>query len=376
MARYPLLSMWVRPRAAICRLVASNGSIATLALSAMAGIYVAKLLTVFVAPGIRVWVHPAAVVLIGAAAGIAGLYVAGALAFLGGWLLGGVATFGESRRALAWMAIPNSLAVTFLAAAWLALPVFGLPTSPSLAIDPLGALVLMLLVSPFGLWGLVVSIRAFGAVQNFGAFRSALNLGLVGGVLWYAFQALGAELDARSPSFVMPNDAMLPTLAPFERFRLAASAKRERGDVVVFARKRHHPHYGIVSDHYVKRVIGLPGDVIGITHGELSINGEPVKRERQGDFAISGENGQQKAVPRFSELLPNGVSYSVLDSDPDRTLGGQDHTVPPEEYFLLGDNRDNSEDSAETYIRPPTPASSPLVHRTRLGSKALLKRDP
>jgi signal peptidase I len=376
MARYALLSMWLRPQAAICRLVASNGSIATLALAAMAGIFVAKLLTVFVAPGIGVWVHPAAVVLIGAAAGIAGLYVAGALAFLGGWLLGGVATFGESRRALAWMAIPNSLAVTFLAAAWLALPVFGLPTSPSLAIDPLGALVLMLLVSPFGLWGLVVSIRAFGAVQNFGALRSALNLGLVGGVLWYAFQALGAELDARSPSFVMPNDAMLPTLAPFERFRLAASAKRERGDVVVFARKRHHPHYGIVSDHYVKRIIGLPGDVIGITHGELSINGEPVKRERQGDFTIAGENGQQKSVPRFSELLPNGVSYSVLDSDTARTLAGQDHTVPPDDYFLLGDNRDNSEDSAETYLSPPTPASSPLVHRTRLGSTALLKRHP
>ncbi len=106
--------------------------------------------------------------------------------------------------------------------------------------------------------------------------------------------------------------------------------------------------------------------------GVLSINGEVVKRQRQSDFALTGPNGQQSAVPRFTETLPNGVSYDVLDSDPQRTIAGAPLSVQAEEYFVLGDNRDNTEDSPDNYLSPAVRFHSGLVGRDRLGGKALL----
>jgi signal peptidase I len=373
--RYPLLSMWVWPQAAIRRLVASGWRVAALALAALAGIYVTTLLVVFEAPGLGAFLASWQLILVGALAGIAALPVAAGLSFLAGRLLGGTATYAQLRRALAWMAIPNSLALTFLAAVGLALSVLGLLVAPSNTAlgNAFGVFVLMVLAAPFGLWGLFVSIRALAAVQNFGAFRSALSLALVCGVLWCAVHALGTALDARLPSFVMPNDAMVPAIDPRERFLLRPLESPARGDIVVFWRQRTHPHYGIVSDSYVKRVVGLPGEQIGVAGGVLSINGEPVKWQRQSDFVFTGQDGQQRAIPRFTETLPNGVSYDVLDSDPGRTISGAPLLVPAEHYFLLGDNRDNAEDSPDTYLSPAAPVHSGLVHRERLGGKALLR---
>ena len=373
--RYPLLSMWIWPQAAMRRLVRESAPLATLALAAMAGIYVTTLLVVFEAPGIGALLQTWQLLLIGALAGMTGLYLAAGLAFLAGRLLGGTVTYAELPKALAWTAIPNSLALTLLAAIGLVLSVLGVLMDPSNAAlgDGFAVFVLMVLAAPLGLWGLVVSVRALAAVQNFGAFRSALNLALVCGVLWYGAHALGTALHARLPSFVMPNDAMLPAIEPRERFLLGSSATLERGDIVVFWRQRTHPYHGIVSDRYVKRVVGLPGDQIGMDGGVLSISGEAVKRQRQTDFALTGPNGQQSSVPRFTETLPNGVSYDVLDSDPQRTIAGAPLSVPAEQYFLLGDNRDNTEDSPDTYQSPAAPAHSGLVHRERLGSKALLR---
>ena len=370
--RFPLVSMWIWPQAAIRQLVGERATLATLVLAAIAGIYVTILLTVFDAPGIGVALQSWQLLLIGALAGLAGIYVAATLAFLTGKLLDGTATYGQLRRVLAWTAIPNCLALTLLAAVGLALSVLGFLMSPSNAAetDSFAAFVLMVLSAPLGLWGMVVSIRALGAVQNFGAFRSALNLAIVSGVMWCGVHALGVALHTQLPSFVMPNAAMLPTLAPFERFLTGPSATLERGDVVVFARMRYHPHYGIVTDRYVKRIVGLPGDKIAMADGALSINGEVVRRERRGDFAILGENGQEKPVPRFSETMPNGVSYDVLDSDPGRTIGPL--SVPAGQYFLLGDNRDNAEDSPETYQGLPALAHSGLLRLERLGGKTQL----
>ncbi len=251
--------MWIWPQAAIRRLVASRADLAPLALAAIAGIYVAFLVVVFEAPGLGALLRSWHLLLIGGLAGVAALYVAAGLAFLAGRLLGGTATYAELRRALAWTAIPNIFALTLLAAAGLALYVLGLLMNPSNRAleDGFGVFFLMVLTAPLGLWGLIVTIRALAAVQDFGAFRSALNLAFVCGVLWYAIHALGAELHARLPSFVMPNDAMLPALEPYERFLTGSSASPERGDVVVFSRRRTHPHYGNITDHYVKRVVGI-----------------------------------------------------------------------------------------------------------------------
>lgn len=118
------------------------------------------------------------------------------------------------------------------------------------------------------------------------------------------------------------------------------SAPPKPGDIVVFKLPRDN------STDYIKRVIGLPGDRIQVKHSVLYINDQAVPREPLDTFDDDGV-----AYKRYRETLPNGVSYLVLDRDPD---GAEDNTqvfeVPQGYYFMMGDNRDNSTDSRV----PPT----------------------
>lgn len=113
-----------------------------------------------------------------------------------------------------------------------------------------------------------------------------------------------------------------------------------RGDVVVFKLPRDQ------STDYIKRVIGLPGDEIQMIGGLLHINGVPVKREDAGYWMDDEGGGRVERVKRWTETLPNGVSYYTLDLVDN---GFYDNTpvykVPPDHYFMMGDNRDNSTDS-------------------------------
>jgi signal peptidase I len=116
------------------------------------------------------------------------------------------------------------------------------------------------------------------------------------------------------------------------------STTPQRGDVVVFRLPSDD------SIDYIKRVIGLPGDRIQMINGLLHINGEPVKREFIDD-TTTDEVGRPLA--RYRETLPNGVTFTThywkgLRDPADNT---RVYEVPPGHYFMMGDNRDNSEDS-------------------------------
>lgn len=138
------------------------------------------------------------------------------------------------------------------------------------------------------------------------------------------------------------------------------AGEANRGDIVVFK------YPGDNRQDYIKRVIGLPGDIIQIKNGQLFINGVAVPKVKTGDFVERASpnttcRGQYGAptfrfekpdgtvecrYPRYRETLPNGISYDVLDQVPDSRGDNSDvYVVPEDHYFMMGDNRDDSADS-------------------------------
>jgi signal peptidase I len=114
----------------------------------------------------------------------------------------------------------------------------------------------------------------------------------------------------------------------------------KRGDVAVFKYPQD------LNIDYIKRVIGLPGDRIQMKDGVLFINDVAVKKDRVEDYIDpTVENGRGPVVKQFQETLPNGVTYRVLDYADEPQDNTEVYTVPADHYFMMGDNRDNSQDS-------------------------------
>ena len=118
----------------------------------------------------------------------------------------------------------------------------------------------------------------------------------------------------------------------------------ERGDVIVF--KMPNPNSPDYNQDFIKRIIGLPGDRVQMINGQVYLNGKAIPKQRVADYVGPDEFGMVRNVQRYKETLPSGRSYYVLDLGPN---SGEDNTpvftVPAGHYFMMGDNRDNSDDS-------------------------------
>ncbi|WP_169286269.1 signal peptidase I [Chelativorans sp. ZYF759] len=117
-------------------------------------------------------------------------------------------------------------------------------------------------------------------------------------------------------------------------------AEPQRGDVAVF---KYPPNPSL---DYIKRVIGLPGDVVQMREGVLHINGEPIPREMIGVVEDVDITELARPVEVWRETMPNGVTYDTLDLTPN-SIGDNTRAfeVPQGHFFMMGDNRDNSTDS-------------------------------
>ena len=168
--------------------------------------------------------------------------------------------------------------------------------------------------------------------------------------------------------FKIPSGSMLPTLyvgdfilvnkftygirLPIINIKVFDINNPQRGDVMVFRYPKDE------SVDYIKRVIGLPGDKVSYVNKRLTINGEPVKLEPDGEF-VNKERYQVNK--QYIEDLGKHPHLLLIEDDAPPTpqfvepfpyrenctyaREGMSCTVPPGHYFMMGDNRDNSQDS-------------------------------
>lgn len=177
--------------------------------------------------------------------------------------------------------------------------------------------------------------------------------------------------------FSIPSNSMQPTLLigdyvlvdrnhygvvlPVFNVRLSEGEAPQRGDVVVF----RHPESDV---HYIKRIIGRPGDTVDVYVQDVDINNHRLRREQQQEVYYYrsektdwDKDGRLESI-MYSEEMPQGGWHSILQDagiphmvatySPDKEnckilQGGlllRCH-IPPHHYFVLGDNRDHSSDS-------------------------------
>ena len=134
--------------------------------------------------------------------------------------------------------------------------------------------------------------------------------------------------------FLLVNKAVYGTRIPGTQIRVAALKEPARGDVVVF----HPPHEP--EKNYVKRVVGIPDDTLEMRGKQLYRNGVPVDEP----YARHEDDRGDTVHPDMRWQSGYLIASPPPTYHPTRDNWGP-LVVPPESYFVLGDNRDNSEDS-------------------------------
>jgi signal peptidase I len=167
-------------------------------------------------------------------------------------------------------------------------------------------------------------------------------------VLFLAIRAMGVEAFKIPTSsmehtllvgdFLLVNKAVYGARIPGTPWTLPAIDEPERGDVVVF-NPPHDP-----EKNYVKRVVGVPGDTLEMRNKVLYVNGQPMSEPYAQYIDRQGDAVHQAMTWQRGFLVASPTRLEARRYHPSRDTWGPIH-VPEGRYFVLGDNRDNSEDS-------------------------------
>ena len=193
---------------------------------------------------------------------------------------------------------------------------------------------------------------SFGA-EIFGVLALVLG-GRVALADWQQVPTGSMEPTVRVGDYLLVNKLAYGPRLPFTNTAIPLG-RPERGDVVVF-------RYPLdVSILYVKRLVGLPGDVVAFDHGVVSVNGEPFEAQPAPDTPAHAEDfgqqflhersaGEERTI-KVDASRPGARVPPLAWTEQDRSAcevrsaAQWRCTVPPGRYLMMGDNRDNSADS-------------------------------